>query len=107
MKEIKLTGSDVTLETTWLVSHGHLRGNKVKVVLSDEARAKVKQSRAYIETKMKTGDAIYGVNTGFGAFSSVRISQEEIELLQRNLIREALHPQQRRVVGFVIDARAD
>ncbi len=87
MREIKLTGSDVTIETTWKVSHGHLRGEKVKVVLSDEARAKVKLSRAYIEAKMKTGDAIYGVNTGFGAFSSVRISQEEIETLQRNLIR--------------------
>jgi histidine ammonia-lyase len=36
---------------------------------------------------MKSGEAIYGVNTGFGAFSSVRISDAEIEQLQRNLIR--------------------
>lgn len=87
MKEIKLTGNDVTIGSAWKVSHGHLRGEKVSVVLADEARAKVKVSRAYIESKMKSSEAIYGVNTGFGAFSSVRISQAEIETLQRNLIR--------------------
>jgi histidine ammonia-lyase len=30
---------------------------------------------------------MYGVNTGFGAFSSVRISDSQIEQLQKNLIR--------------------
>ncbi len=44
-------------------------------------------SRQSIETRLKTGEAIYGVNTGFGALSSVRISDSQIEELQRNLIR--------------------
>jgi histidine ammonia-lyase len=30
---------------------------------------------------------MYGVNTGFGAFSSIRISDDQIEQLQKNLIR--------------------
>jgi histidine ammonia-lyase len=45
------------------------------------------QSRIYIEKKMSKGEAIYGVNTGFGAFATTRISLEDIESLQRNLIR--------------------
>lgn len=59
----------------------------LKVELAPAARAKMQASRAYIEKRIAAGDVMYGVNTGFGAFSSVRISDSEIEQLQRNLIR--------------------
>ena len=36
---------------------------------------------------MKSGDTVYGVNTGFGALSSISISADQITVLQRNLIR--------------------
>lgn len=55
--------------------------------LSSEAVEKMNQSRGYIESRISSGEVMYGVNTGFGAFSSVRISDSEIEELQRNLIR--------------------
>ena len=55
--------------------------------LSVEAEKKIQDSRDYIETRIKNGEVMYGVNTGFGAFSSVRISDSEIEQLQKNLIR--------------------
>lgn len=58
-----------------------------KVELDPEAREKMRVSRQYIEDRIATGEIMYGVNTGFGAFSDVRISPEEIELLQKNLIR--------------------
>lgn len=58
-----------------------------KVELSAAAREKMSQSRSYIEHRLNQGEVMYGVNTGFGAFSSVRISDSEIESLQRNLIR--------------------
>lgn len=83
-KTISITGSNVTIDLVWEVAHG---ANKVKVELSADARKKMTASRAYIESKMTGGEAIYGVNTGFGAFSSVRISDEQIDQLQRNLIR--------------------
>lgn len=86
VQKFELNGSDVDLETLWLVANGRPSVD-YKVVLASAARQKMVASRTYIETRMKSGDAIYGVNTGFGAFSSVRISDDEIEQLQRNLIR--------------------
>lgn len=60
---------------------------EIKITLSASAREKMNISRAYIEKRLVSGEVMYGVNTGFGAFSSVRISDSEIEELQRNLIR--------------------
>lgn len=84
--EILLTGEAVDLETVWRVANGK-PGADYRVELAPKARERMQASRAYIESEMKSGEAIYGVNTGFGAFSSVRISDSEIEELQRNLIR--------------------
>lgn len=55
--------------------------------LSPDAQKKMQTSRQYIESRIAQGDVMYGVNTGFGAFSSVRISDADIEKLQKNLIR--------------------
>ncbi len=85
-KSIELNGRDVSLETLWLVANGQ-PGTDYVVTLAQSARLEMKKSRDYIESRMGTGEAIYGVNTGFGAFSSVRISDSEIEQLQKNLIR--------------------
>lgn len=81
---IVLDGQSAGLESVWRVAHG---SGKVRVELAPAAREKMQVSRTYIDSRMKSGEAIYGVNTGFGAFSSVRISDAEIEQLQRNLIR--------------------
>ena len=80
---MKITGYDADLRNVWALSL-----NKVgNIELADEARVKVLKSREYIESRLKKGDVIYGVNTGFGAFSDVEISNEEIVQLQKNLIR--------------------
>ncbi|MCX7977863.1 MAG: histidine ammonia-lyase [Bdellovibrionaceae bacterium] len=63
------------------------RSPETTVRLDDEARLRMQKSRDYIESRLRKGEVMYGVNTGFGAFSSVRISDTEIEQLQRNLIR--------------------
>ena len=83
-KVIYINGADLTIDTVWAVAHGE---GHCLVQLDENARVKMRASRSYIESRMKSGEAIYGVNTGFGAFSSVRISDQEIEQLQRNLIR--------------------
>lgn len=54
--------------------------------LSPKAAAKMKKSRALIEKWMKEEKVIYGVTTGFGEFSNVKISPDKIKELQRNLI---------------------
>jgi histidine ammonia-lyase len=79
---MKLTGADLVLENVWKVAHGN-----EKVELDPTAGRAVVESRAYIEDQVKGGEIIYGVNTGFGAFSSVQISPADIVKLQKNLIR--------------------
>lgn len=78
----EITGSD--LQVSQLVS---IARSKAQVALSKGGRQKMQVSRDYIDSRIKAGEVMYGVNTGFGAFSSVRISDSEIEELQRNLIR--------------------
>lgn len=84
-KTIELTGADITIDLLREVAMA--KPGEITVVLAKSAREKVLQSRAYIEGRISQGEVMYGVNTGFGAFSSVRISDSEIEELQRNLIR--------------------
>ncbi len=82
MKKFVIDGNSITLDSLheMTVSQGRFE-------LSPEAAAKMRSSREYIESRIQKGDVMYGVNTGFGAFSSVRISDSQIEQLQRNLIR--------------------
>lgn len=82
---IELTGADITIEILRKVAKA--KPQEVELRLANSAREKVLQSRQYIEGRIAQGQVMYGVNTGFGAFSSVRISDSEIEELQRNLIR--------------------
>lgn len=78
----EIDGQTVTVDRVYEVSH-----QKLKLTLAASSREKMLQSRSYIENRLASGEVMYGVNTGFGAFSSVRISDSEIEELQRNLIR--------------------
>ena len=80
---MQINGQNITLESLYEVAHNPA----IKVQLSPEGYAEMKKSRDYIEGRISSGEVMYGVNTGFGAFSSVRISDSEIEQLQRNLIR--------------------
>jgi histidine ammonia-lyase len=46
----------------------------------------VRQSREIVERALTSGEAIYGVNTGFGALASQRIDDDQLGQLQRNLL---------------------
>src|SRR5207253_8557898 len=83
MKTLVLTGESITLENLYDIANN----SEIKAELAPQARAEMQKSRDYIEGRIKNGEVMYGVNTGFGAFSSVRISDSQIEDLQRNLIR--------------------
>jgi len=61
--------------------------HKKKLVLGDDAIDKIKSCRKYLDAKMKNPDAVfYGINTGFGSLCNTRVSSEELESLQENLI---------------------
>ncbi|MEN1728415.1 MAG: aromatic amino acid lyase, partial [Pseudomonadota bacterium] len=46
----------------------------------------VVRSRAVVDSALDRGEAIYGVNTGFGALASQRIEDHQLGRLQRNLL---------------------
>jgi len=55
--------------------------------LDVNAAARMAPSRALVERLVERGDAVYGVNTGFGALKSVRIADADVRALQVNLLR--------------------
>ncbi len=57
-----------------------------QAVLGKNALHRVERSRAYVERLVAEDEAVYGVNTGFGKFQNVRISRDQLQELQRNLI---------------------
>lgn len=58
-----------------------------RLELSQEAVGKIQRCRNYLDNKMHNNDEpIYGINTGFGALHNVRISKEDLGLLQKNLV---------------------
>lgn len=58
-----------------------------EVELSCESVKLINVSRERIEKRLAEGHAIYGVNTGFGKLSHIRIAEEDNEQLQLNLLR--------------------
>lgn len=57
------------------------------VALTDAARARIVGSREYIERIVAEGRTVYGVTTGFGKLANVKIAPEDVQQLQRNLVR--------------------
>ena len=56
-------------------------------MLAAEARARCKASRAVVERIVAEDRVVYGVNTGFGKLSDVRIDPDKLSELQLNLVR--------------------
>lgn len=80
--QVELDGSSLTPEL-----FRDIVVNDSKVVLSSSTIARLVQSRAHVEKALASSSAIYGINTGFGALSRVKISPHQLEDLQVNLIR--------------------
>jgi len=62
-------------------------GTPQKLNISLTAKRRLLRARAQVEKLKESGDAIYGVNTGFGRLARIKISKDELESLQINLIR--------------------
>jgi len=58
-----------------------------KLVLHESWRATTEKSVAALRKRLSGGEALYGVNTGFGKLASTRIPAEKLAQLQLNLIR--------------------
>ncbi|MGD0504493.1 MAG: histidine ammonia-lyase [Steroidobacteraceae bacterium] len=56
------------------------------LILRSEDRARIAAAAALVGKIVSTGDAAYGINTGFGLLAQTRIPDDQLALLQRNLL---------------------
>lgn len=59
----------------------------VRVALTDAARERVASARMIVEQAADSAVPIYGVNTGVGSLSRVRVEQDDVRKIQCNLLR--------------------
>lgn len=79
---IKLTGNDLTIaQLERICLHEEM------VEIAEDALLAVEKSRLAVEKIVAAERTIYGITTGFGKFSDLRINQHDVEQLQINLIR--------------------
>ena len=79
---IHLDGRTLTLEQ--LVS---IADDYQALALAPGAADLVDAARGVVERHAASGDAVYGINTGFGSLAEVRIAGDALGDLQRNLLR--------------------
>ncbi len=79
---IEIDGDHLRIEDVIAVAR-----NFEKVRLADGSRDRIRRSRRVVERIVKEGKVVYGVTTGFGELARVKISKEDVEKLQENLIR--------------------
>lgn len=79
---LQLTGDTLTISDI-----KQFLSDEDKVEVTAAAYERVKQSRAIVEDIIANKETIYGITTGFGLFSDVRIDEGEYNQLQVNLIR--------------------
>jgi len=79
---ILIDGRSLTIDDVEAVAVGGARVN-----LAGDAADRVLASRRVVEQILASGQVVYGVNTGFGKLADVRISANQLDKLQLNLLR--------------------
>ena len=82
---ISLNGQSLTIDQVHQVAHS--KDGNIKLTIDSDAMKKMKASRAFVFDIVKKGAPVYGINTGFGALSSMHIAEKDLAQLQVNLIR--------------------
>jgi histidine ammonia-lyase len=81
-QELVLGEARLTLEDVYDVAY-----HKKRVKLSQDAKQKIIDAHDFLLAQVRTGKTFYGINTGFGLLSHVKIPDQDIETLQYNLLR--------------------
>lgn len=77
-----LSGHEMTLCDLVRIAQG-----ECSVSLSENSLIRVQAARQVIERRLQSNESFYGINTGFGALSEIKIPAEKLGILQLNLIR--------------------
>jgi histidine ammonia-lyase len=78
---VELDGHRLSLDALEAVSRG------APVAIAPSAQARVVRAREFVDARFASGEAIYGVTTGFGRLANVSIDPADAVELQLNLIR--------------------
>lgn len=79
---VSLDGSPLSIEQAVSVARA-----RRPVALAPAARAAMSTAREALVRRMAGGEALYGINTGFGSLSRVRVPDGDLDALQANLVR--------------------
>lgn len=74
-------------QLSWSVLVGLAAKPNPSVEVSPDFWLRVDSFRKIVESAISSGKVIYGINTGFGFLSDVRIESDKLQALQYNLIR--------------------
>jgi histidine ammonia-lyase len=103
---VLLTGGQLSVEQVHAIA---VLGERAEI--TEEAQRGMMLSRAVVERLAAGDQAVYGVNTGVGLLADVRISADELEQLQRNIVRSHAAgvgpPLDRAVVRAMMSIRAN
>src|SRR5205085_396819 len=104
---LQLDGAHLTISDVCAVA----RARTAEVSLDPTAVEVMLQSRALIDRLAAGDEPIYAVNTGVGLLADVRIPREELDQLQRNVVRSHAtgvgEPLDRDVVRAIMLIRAN
>jgi histidine ammonia-lyase len=81
VKTIRITPENFTLDDI----HTFLK-EPAKISLSKEVIDRVHESNRVIKNIIQSDQIVYGVNTGFGKFSEIRIDKSQVAELQKRLV---------------------
>ena len=79
---VLLSGNPLTLDAITAVAQ-----HNAHVALDPAARKRMEASRSVVESVLADDTAAYGINTGFGKLSDIRIAPDQLAALQTNLVR--------------------
>lgn len=72
----------LTTSTALAIANG-----ETKINLSKETRSKINDSWKIVRNIVDKGHPVYGINTGFGPLCTTKISKEETQILQTNILQ--------------------
>lgn len=72
----------LTIENTLQLARGEIKG-----IIVDEVKNKIIKSYKAVQSIVKGDKLVYSINTGFGSLCTTKISIEETEILQENLLK--------------------
>ena len=76
-----LDGNTLTIESLFRVAY-----HNIPVSLAESSINKIVKCREMVESKIESGEIVYGINTGIGEFSETILDNSQIEDFQKFLI---------------------